>query len=135
MNDELYLVISYFAIGAMCAGLAFIAFSLVRSSFVALTATTLGDRLGRLLKRLLFAGILLPSMAGFFSVTFISCSSKYQSYQEVIADRSYLVAKNEEQLGTSLGYISKALLAWAAIATVCIVAAKRGVRPDARTGR
>ncbi|MBW1642925.1 MAG: hypothetical protein JRJ76_08810, partial [Deltaproteobacteria bacterium] len=62
---------------------------------------------------LFFIGIIFPAMAGFFSVSFRSCSK--QTYAKIIAERSYLIAKNQEQLSTSLTYIVIALFFWGVI--------------------
>jgi hypothetical protein len=123
MNNEQYLIVSYFVIGLACVGLAFATFALLRCSFTALTNAVPGGRLGRVFRRLFLVGIVLPSMAGFFSVTFRSCGK--ERYQAITADLSYLVAKNQEQLSTSLSYITIALLVWGGILSIGFLATNR----------
>jgi len=67
-------------------------------------------------------GLLLPALAGFFSVSLRSCSNAFDTYDEIISDKSYMIHKNQEQLGASMFYISRALLIWGLIVTVCFVA-------------
>jgi hypothetical protein len=113
MNNEQYLIASYFVIGLTCAGLGFATFALLRGSFRTLTNTISAGHLGLVFRRWFLVGILLPSLAGFFSVTYRNCSK--DSYQKIIADRSYLVAKNQEQLRASVSSIAVALLVWGGI--------------------
>ena len=61
-------------------------------------------------------GIILPALFGFFSVSFRSCEKG--TYEAIIADQAYLVAKNQEQLSAALSHIAIALLAWGLIVTI-----------------
>ncbi len=114
MTNEHYLIASYFVVAAACMAVSFAVYTLLRRSFAAMTTVVPGGRLGNLLQRLFFIGIVLPGLAGFLSVTFYSCDKP--TYQKIIADRPYLVAKNQEQLSASFSYIVIALLIWGFIA-------------------
>jgi hypothetical protein len=61
-------------------------------------------------------GIIVPALFGFFSVSFRSCKKK--TYEAIIADQAYLVAKNQEQLSAALFYIAIALLVWGLIVSI-----------------
>ncbi len=67
-----------------------------------------------------YAVYIVPALIGFFSVAFRSCDKK--SYEAIIEDRAYLVAKNQEQLGAALSYIAIALLVWGLIIAVGFLA-------------
>jgi len=121
VTNEQYLIASYFAVGVACITLGLATYALLRRSFAALTTAVPGGKLGRLFRRLFFLGIVLPAAAGFFSVTFPSCGMP--TYKDIIADRSYLVAKNQEQLGTSMSHMCIAFLLWGLIVAVGFVAA------------
>ena len=123
MSNEQYLIVSYFVVGTTCVGLGLSTFAVLRRSFVALTRAVPGGHLGQVLRRLFLIGIVLPSMTGFFSVTFRSCFK--ETYQDVIADRSYLVAKNQEQLSACFSYMVIALLVWALILSICFSVLRR----------
>ena len=112
MTNEQYLVISYFTVGLLSFAFALAIYLLLRHSFIAVTQAVRG-KLSIILRRLFFIGIILPALGGFFSVSFRSCSKV--TYVQIIADRSYLVAKNQEQLSTSLSYVVIALLLWGLI--------------------
>lgn len=107
MGNEQYLIVSYFVVGAGCLGLAVATYALLRRSFGALSAITPGGRLGGILRRLFLVGIIVPALLGFFSVSFRSCDK--ETYEAIVGDRSYVMAKNQEQLGDALSYIAVAL--------------------------
>jgi hypothetical protein len=119
MTNEQYLIISYLFVGAVCVVLALATHALLRHSFTVLTKAMPSNRLGAVLRRLFFLGLFLPAMAGFFSVSFRSCSKK--TYEDIIADRYFLVLKNQEQLSASLSHISVALLVWGFIVLAGII--------------
>lgn len=119
MNNELYLILSYFAVGALCILLAFATYALLRRSFADLSKTAPGGRLGLIFRKVFLLGLVLPALTGFFSVTFRSCGK--ETYEAILADKSYLVAKNQEQLGTSLLYLCIALLVWGLLVSVGFV--------------
>ena len=112
MTNEQYLVVSYFTVGLLSFAFALATYLLLRGSFLAVTQIV-RSKLSIILRRLFFIGIILPALAGFFSVSFRSCSK--DTYIEIIADRSYLIAKNQEQLSASLSYVTIALLLWGLI--------------------
>jgi hypothetical protein len=119
VGNEQYLIISYCVVGAICVGLALATYALLRRSFRALSATAPGGRLGGILRRLFLIGIIVPALFGFFSVTFRSCGK--ETYEAIIADQAYVVAKNQEQLSAALFYIAIALLVWGLIISVGFV--------------
>jgi hypothetical protein len=112
MTNEQYLVVSYFIVGLLSLGFALATYLWLRHSFTAVTQAV-GGNLSVILRRLFFIGIIFPALVGFLSVSFRTCSK--QTYVQIIADRSYLVAKNQEQLSTSLSHIVIALLLWGLI--------------------
>lgn len=121
MSNEQYLIVSYFTVGLACLALSLLTYALLRHSFFGFTKTIPGEHFGQVLRRLFLVGIILPALAGFLSVTFRSCEK--DSYQSIIADRSYLFAKNQEQLGTCLSYMCIALFVWAIIVMLVLITA------------
>jgi hypothetical protein len=126
VTNEQYLVVSYFLVGVACLALGLATFALFRRCFEAVTKAVPGGKFGLILRKLFLAGVVLPALAGFFSVTFRSCEK--HTYNAIVADRSYLIAKNQEQLGTCMLYICVALLVWALL--VSIGFATMGKRPQ-----
>jgi hypothetical protein len=119
VNNELYLILSYFVVGTISLLMAFAAYALLRRSFTDLSKTVPGGRLGLIFRKVFLLGLVLPALAGFFSVTFRSCGK--ETYKAIIADKSYLVGKNQEQLGTSMLYICIALLVWGLLVLIGFV--------------
>jgi heme/copper-type cytochrome/quinol oxidase subunit 1 len=114
VSNEHYLIVSYFVVALACLVLSIVVYLLLWRSFSALTTKAPGGRFGHVLRKLFLIGIVLPAMAGFFSVSFHSC----EGYESIVGNRSYLVAKNQEQLRVSLSYVVIALLVWGALIAV-----------------
>jgi hypothetical protein len=123
MANEQFLIVSYIIIGLLSLGLAILTYILLRDSFTEIMKAV-PEKFSIILKRLLFIGIIFPAMAGFFSVSFRSCSK--QTYAKIIAERSYLIAKNQEQLSTSLTYIVIALFLWGIIVLGALMVSRNG---------
>ena len=121
MANEQFLIISYIIVGLLSLGFGILTYVWLRDSFHGIMKAV-PDRFSVVLKNLFFIGILFPAMAGFFSVSFRSCSK--QTYAKIIAERSYLIAKNQEQLSTSLTYIVIALLAWGIVVAGALMASR-----------
>ena len=123
MSNEQYLIVSYFAVGALVLAIAVLTYLWLKRGLAGVADSVPQRPLGVLLKRLFLVGIVLPSLVGLFSVSFKTCGT--DTYAQVIADRAYLMAKNREQVTTSLNYIIAALIVWGLILLVPLVAIKR----------
>ena len=110
MNNEQYLIVSYFTLGVVAAGVGVAVWLWLRGAFCGVLAA-LGPRPATaILRRLFFPGLLLPALAGFCAVSFRSCDK--DTYAKIIADREYLVAKNHELLSSTLAWAAIALTVW-----------------------
>lgn len=123
MTNEQYLIASYFVVGLLSFGLALAAYLWLRHSFTGVTRAVPETHFFHILRKLFSVGIILPALFGFFSVSFRSCSK--ETYHEIIADRAYLVAKNQEQLSTSLSHMVIALMVWGFIVLIALIIIKR----------
>ncbi len=123
MTNEQYLIASYFTAGLLSLGLALATVLWLRRSFLGVVEAVPSGRFARILRKLFSLGIVLPALVGFFSVTFQSCEK--DTYEKIIADRAYLVAKNQEQLSASLSHIVVALLVWGFIVAGALLIIKR----------
>ena len=104
MSNEEYLITSYFVVGAFSIVVASLTYLWLRPTIHDLSQKLSGKYLSRILKKTLPLSLFFPALLGFCSVTFRSCSK--DTYKEIIADRAYLVAKNQEQLSMTLFYVS-----------------------------
>ena len=113
MNNEQYLILSYGAVALICLVLAMATYGWLRRSFASTVHDSSSPSFSKILKKLFLIGIIFPAFFGFFSVSFHSCSK--DTYEKIIEERTYLVAKNQEQLSQALFYIVIALLGWGVI--------------------
>jgi len=123
MSNEQYLIVSYFAVGALVLAIAVVTYLWLRPSVRGIADAVPARGAGAVLRKLFFVGVVLPTLAGFLSVSFRSCQK--DTYAKIVADRSYLVAKNEEQIQASLSHAVIALLAWGVILLVPLIIIKR----------
>jgi hypothetical protein len=124
MTNEHYLIASYFVAAALSAGLGAIAYLLLRRSFGGVADAASGKRLSALLKRLFPWGLLFPALLGFVSVSYQGCNRT--AYQEIVEDRGYLVAKNQEQISSALFYILVAVVFWNVVTLLILKYAQNG---------
>jgi hypothetical protein len=113
MSNEQYLIVSYFFVGGLSIVIAVAAYAYLRRPLAGLASAFSNRHLASVLKKLFPAGLMLPALAGFFSVSYYSC--QHESYESIIADRSYLVGKNQEQLSAICFFLMLAILVWGII--------------------
>jgi|SRR5580704_12106095 hypothetical protein len=128
MTNEHYLVVSYFSVAAISLVIGFAAFFWLRTPLQGIAAALPWKELRELLTRLFPLGIVLPALLGFVSVSYRGCN--LQEYEKIVAERSYLVSKNQQQISASLTHVLWAVFAWAALIAI-LLAVKR--RFDPRT--
>lgn len=108
MTNEEYLIVSYFLVGAVAIVVVSVAYLWLRPTVHELARNLSGRHLPRILRKVLPLSLLFPALLGFFSVTFKSCNK--ETYEEIVSDRAYLVEKNQEQLSTTLSYVSGGII-------------------------
>jgi hypothetical protein len=118
MSNEQYLVVSYFSVGALSTVIAMAAYAFLRRPLDRLARSFPNRNLASVLKKLFPAGLALPALAGFLSVTYRSCG---ESYSSIIASRSYLVGKNQEQLSAICFFLMLAVLGWGVVILLSLV--------------
>ena len=123
MTNEQYLIVSYFLVAATSLVIGFVAYAWLRSPFNGVAAALPWKGMRDLLVRLFPIGILFPALIGFISVEYKGCNK--ETYAKVIADRSYLVGKNQEQISSSLDHVAWAVVGWALIVAILLIFARR----------
>jgi hypothetical protein len=127
MSNEQYLIVSYFFVGVLSIVIAMVAYAFLHRPLAGLTGAFPNRNLASVLKKLFPAGLVLPALAGFLSVSYQSC---HASYQSIIADRSYLVGKNQEQISATCLFLMLAILGWGVVALLYLVAQPKQPAPD-----
>jgi hypothetical protein len=130
MTNEQYLIISYIAVGLISFGIGVFVYLWLRNSLTGIADNLETNHFSLLLRRLFPIGIILPALAGFFSVSFRSCSKG--TYQKIITDRAYLIERNQEQLSATLDNISIALLVWCFLLLIVFLMVRQRIRDKCR---
>jgi hypothetical protein len=131
MTNERFLIVSYFLMAGFSLLIGLGAYVWLRESFTETVTTLPWKGFASLLKRLFPIGLLFPALLGFISVSYRGCPAK--EYDQILADRSYLVGKSQEQVGESFTRIAWAILAWCAVIAV-LMAVKRRSGTRSRDG-
>lgn len=126
MSNEQYLVTSYFAVAALSVLTALVTFRCLGGSFTTLIEAAPWREFSALLRRVFPAGLVLPSLAGFFSVTYFSCQRS--TYKEIVSDRAYLVRVNQQQISMSLWDLAIAVLLWTILVVAVLIILRRGAQ-------
>jgi len=117
MNNEQFLIFSYFIVCALVIAVALAVYAYLRHALAGMTQTFRNSHLGVILKELFPVGLVLPALAGFLSVNYRSCM---ESYATIIADRSYLVERNQEQVMRACLFLMVALLVWGVLVLISL---------------
>jgi len=128
MSNEQYLIVSYFLVGGLSIVIGVAAYAYLRRPFEGLSRAFPNRNFASLLKRLLPAGLVLPALAGFLSVSYQGCN---QNYASIIADRSYLIGKNQEQVSAICFFLMLAVLAWGIVVFLSLLSRPKGPRRGA----
>ncbi len=127
MTNDRYLIVSYFAVAAMTIAFAGATWLYLRRSFRGITQTLPTGSLSRIMKAMFPAGLFLPALLGFVSVSYRGCG---KSYEEIVKERSYLIHKNQEQISSILLWIAAALLFWDLIILFALRFARTSSQPS-----
>jgi uncharacterized membrane protein len=126
MSNEQYLIVSYFSVGVLSIVIAMVAYAFLHRPLAGLTGAFPNRNLASVLKKLFPAGLVLPALAGFLSVNYQSC---HASYQSIIADRSYLIGKNQEQISATCFFLVLAIMAWGVVLLLSLATQRKGPVP------
>jgi len=124
MTNELYLIVSYFACAALSIALGLLVYSFLRRSFNGVAGAASGARLRSVLKRFFPCGLVFPALLGFVSVSYRSCG--HNTFEKIVQDRGYLIAKNQEQISSVLLSLLVAIVFWDVIVFLVMKLARNG---------
>ena len=135
MSNSEYLTLSYFLVAAGSLVIGGAALIWLWKPLREFAAALPWKAFRQFLVKLFPAGIVLPALLGFVSVSYYGC--EVDTYQKVIADRKYLEDKNLEQISASLQYVVYAVVVWCVILAVVVVIKRRSERnaPAVAPGR
>jgi len=120
MSNEKYLIISYFVVCGMALIVAFSAYLWLRPAVQGISQKLSAKQLARIIRKLFPLSLLFPVLLGFFSITYKNCEK--DTYEKVIADRSYLVTKNQEQLSATFRNASVGIFVFGLLVFIVLIA-------------
>lgn len=132
MSNEQFLIYSYFIVGGFVTAIGLAVYAYLCRPFDGITRKFRNSKLGVILHRLFPVGIVLPALAGFLSVNYKGCSL---DYADVIADRSYLVRMNQEQIWRACLFLVLALLVWGVIVLIGLATQKKDLPSSGNADR
>ena len=123
MNNEHYLIVSYFLVGVVSVCLGFAVYRVLRTPFAAIAEAATGKLRSRVLTRALAVFMTLAAVLGFLSVSYNQrgCTS----YEAVVKNRDYLVQINQQQLQIASDGIVAAVFFWCVVVLICLLALRR----------
>jgi hypothetical protein len=124
LTNDRYLIVSYFVCAALSVAAGILVYLYLRRPFAGVADAASGKHLPTILKRLLPCGLVFPALLGFLSVSYRGCNRT--TYTEIVESRSYLVAKNQEQISAILFYVLVAVLFWNLIALLILRSTQHG---------
>lgn len=116
MTNEQFLIVSYFLVAGVSLLIGLGTYVWLRAPLRELATTLPWENIRALLKRLFPVGLLFPALLGFISVNYRGCPAK--EYDQIVADRSYMIGKSREQIGASFTHVVWAIAAWCLIIAV-----------------
>jgi len=126
MTDERFLIVSYVLGGLASLGLAIMACAWLRRSFGQIAEAIPHGEHARILKRAFPVGTILYALAGFLSVSYMAGGcEKERTYQKIIADHGYLLAKNHEQIAKVCDSLTVAVFLWGIVVLLVLVVIRR----------
>ena len=96
MTSEYYLIVSYFSILILAIIIAILTYIWLRPSVNKTVELFKPERLSRIIKKIFPISLLFPILFGFFSTSYKTCDRS--NYEDIIADKMYIIKKNQEQV-------------------------------------
>jgi len=118
MSDDTYLIASYFAVVALCAGFGVAACLWLRKPAEGIAVSLPQQNLRKIVRRAFPLSTLLFALSWCLSVKYYGCSQK--KYDEIVKDRSYITSKNAEQMSEALQGVIWSLALWSVIFAIVL---------------
>jgi hypothetical protein len=123
LNNDQYLVVSYFIFGAVSLSLGVMTYRILCEPFGRIVEATFRNSQSRFLKRALPIIFTLAATVGFLGISYTQHSC--MSYKQVVKRRSYLEKTNREQLENTGRWLNATVIATSAGVLFCLVASRR----------
>jgi hypothetical protein len=119
MSNDQFLNLTFILGGCLTLVLGVGTYVWLRRPFLEIAASLRPPRLASVVKKLFPITKVVVGLLGFVSVSYYgSCPGR--SYEEIVADRRYVVTTNQAQIATALWYLAIAVLVWGLLLTVML---------------
>jgi hypothetical protein len=123
MSNETYLIAAYFVVSAICLAISVAAYRWLRRPMQATADSLLRENWGKIIRRGFPLSMVLFVLCACLSVSYYGCEGK--EYSDIVKDRSYITAKNAEQISKSLDAVVRSVALWSVILAVALRASRR----------
>jgi hypothetical protein len=125
MENEAFLILTYFLTGLISLCLGFAAYWWLRRPVGRIAEAQPGKDWGNILKKSFPISTIILALAAFMSVSY-SDGCPARPYERIIADRAYMIAKNQQQISATLSALALGVFFWALIIFLCLLAIQLG---------
>jgi hypothetical protein len=129
MPNERFLMVSYLSMLAVALGLSVATYLLLGRSFRQIAQAICPTHLARLLRSSFPLGMILLTIGSCLAVNYLVGGCSPRTYDEVVADRGWIVQKNLEQAANTVRGLILAILAWD-IVTLLVLTLPRAPHPE-----
>ena len=123
MNNETYLIVSYFVSVAICAALGVVAYLWLRKPARGIAGSLPQENLRKIIQRAFPLSMIFFALSWCLSVNYYGCGEK--KYQDIVNDRSYITMKNAGQVSKALQGVIWSVALWSAFFAIALRAARR----------
>jgi hypothetical protein len=123
MGNEEFLISSYVFVGLTCTSLGFAAYLWLRRPAEQVFRALQRQQWQETLRRTFPFSITLIALSAFLSVSYVGCSGR--TYEDIVSDPAYIITINERQISESLSAIVLAIILWAVVIFMCLLAIRR----------
>lgn len=123
MSNEAYLIASYFIVGVLCLLLSLAANLWLRRPTEGIADSLPHEKWRKIIQRAFPLSTILFVLSSFLSVNYYGCQQK--KYSDILKDRSYITAKNSEQISQSLNAIVWSVGVWSIVLAVALRGRRR----------
>ena len=123
MSNEAYLIASYFITGVLCLLLSLAAYLWLRRPTKGIADSLPHAKWGKIIRKTFPLSTILFVLSSFLSVNYYGCQQK--KYSDILNDRSYITAKNSEQISQSLNAILWSVGGWSVVLAVALLRGRR----------
>ncbi len=123
MDHEAFLIASYLAAGAICAGIGWSAWAWLRASIGAIANLVPPHPLKPIVARAFPSSAILFALSGFMSVDYYACGNR--TYAQIVTDRSWMLECNQRQLAEALTHTAWMVCIWVVIVSIAVIGIRR----------